>query len=86
MKTTRKASDTNRRSLHEEAQNVRREIQQRLEDSDLPRFVRESVHGELTTLRRIQRQAAEDISWGTSQMLRGQLSDAATRARSILDA
>jgi hypothetical protein len=35
-------------------------------------------------LRRVQRRAAENISWSASQMLRGQLSDAAHRARSIL--
>jgi len=84
MRTTRPASDTNRSALHEEAQTVRHELQQRLEDSDLPRIDQESVRNELATLRRVQRRAAENISWSASQMLRGQLSDAAHRARSIL--
>jgi len=63
---------------------VRHELQQRLEGSDLPRRDRDSVRSELATLRRVQRRAAENISWSASQMLRGQLSDAAHRARSIL--
>lgn len=80
------ASTKNRRSLHEEAQNARRRLQKRLDGAALPRMDRQAVLSELSTLRRVQRQAAEDMSWSTSQMLRGQLSDAATHARSILDA
>jgi len=84
MRTTRAATDKNRSALQESAEAVEEEIEQKLEDSNLGHIDRDSIQNELATLRRIQRRASEDISWSASQMLRGQLSDAAHRARSIL--
>jgi pyruvoyl-dependent arginine decarboxylase (PvlArgDC) len=84
MLNTRAATDKNLSALQESAENVEQEIERKLANSNLARMDRDSIERELATLRSIQREASEKISWTGSQILRGRLSAAANRARSIL--